>query len=66
VRTARARLAAGARATLRLGLARSTRARIARALRRPRRTATAPIAVRATDAAGNTRTRTVRVRIVRR
>jgi glucose/arabinose dehydrogenase len=66
VRTARARLAAGARATLRLGLARSTRARIARAVRRPRRTATASIAVRATDAAGNTRTRTVRVRIARR
>ena len=66
VRAARARLSAGARTTLRLRLARSTRARIARALRRPRRTATASVTVRATDAAGNTRTRTVRVRIVRR
>ena len=66
VRTRRAALRAGVRTTLRLGIARSTRRRIGRALRRPRRTATASIAVRATDAAGNIRTRTVRVRIVRR
>jgi hypothetical protein len=66
VRTRRATLAAGARASLRLHIARSTRARIARALRRPRRTATALITIRATDRAGNASTKRVRVRIVRR
>jgi hypothetical protein len=66
VRTRRATLRAGARTTLRLAIARSTRRRIARALRRPRRTATATLTVRATDAAGNVRARSVRIRIVRR
>jgi hypothetical protein len=66
VRTGRARLAAGTSRALRLRVARSTRARIDRALKRPRRTATALIAVRTTDRAGNTSTRRVSVRIVRR
>jgi glucose/arabinose dehydrogenase len=66
VRTRRATLAAGARVRLRILIARSTRKRIGRALRRPRRSATASLTVRATDAAGNARTRRVRVRIVRR
>ncbi len=54
------------RRALRLRVARSTRARIDRALKRPRRTATAVITVRTTDRAGNTSTRRVSVRIVRR
>jgi glucose/sorbosone dehydrogenase len=66
VRTARATLAAGTSRAVRLRVARSTRARIDRALKRPRRTATAIITVRATDSAGNTSTRRVSVRIVRR
>ena len=66
VRTGRASLAAGASRALRLRVARSTRARIDRALKRPRRTATAVITVRTTDRAGNTSTRRVSVRIVRR
>jgi hypothetical protein len=66
VRTRRVTLAAGVRASLRLRIARSTRARIDRALKRPRRTATAVITVRTTDRAGNTSTRRVSVRIVRR
>ena len=66
VRTRRVTLAAGVRASLRLHIARSTRARIDRALKRPRRTATAVITVRTTDRAGNTSARRVSVRIVRR
>jgi glucose/arabinose dehydrogenase len=66
VRTGRATVAAGASVAVRLRIARSTRARIDGALKRPRRTATAVITVRATDRAGNTSTRRVSVRIVRR
>jgi glucose/arabinose dehydrogenase len=66
VRTGRATLAAGASRAVRLRVARSTRARIDRALKRPRRTATAVITVRTTDRAGNASTRRVSVRIVRR
>jgi glucose/arabinose dehydrogenase len=64
-RTAQATVVANARATLRLRLARATRRSIARSLSRPRRRATVRIAVRAADAAGNARTRTLRVQIVR-
>jgi len=64
-RTARATLVAGARTTLRLKLAKTTRRTIKRWLARGDRRATVRIAVRATDRAGNARSRTLRVRIVR-
>ena len=64
-RTARATLVAGARTTLRLKLSKATRRAIRRSLARPGRRATVRISVRAADAAGNARTETRRVRIVR-
>jgi hypothetical protein len=64
-RTAKATVVANTRTSLRLRLSRTTRRSIKRSLSRPRRVATVRIAVRATDAAGNARTRTLRVQIVR-
>ena len=64
-RTARATLVAGTRTTLRLKLSKATRRAIRRALARPGRRATVRVSVRAADAAGNARTGTRRVRIVR-
>ena len=64
-RTARATLVAGARTTLRLKLSKATRRAIRRSLARPGRRATVRITVRAADRAGNARTATRRVRIVR-
>jgi glucose/arabinose dehydrogenase len=63
--TARRTLAAGRTAALRLRLGRVNRARIRRALARPRRTASVRVVLTATDAARNAGRRTVRVRIVR-
>jgi glucose/arabinose dehydrogenase len=56
---------ANTRTTLRLRLSRSTRASIKRALARPRRRAVVRISLRAADAAGNARHRTLHVQIVR-
>ena len=64
-RTARATLVAGTRTTLRLKLSKATRGAIRRSLARPGRRATVRVSVRAVDAAGNVRTETRRVRIVR-
>ena len=64
-RTAKAMLAAGARTTLRLKLSKATRRSIRRSLDRRGRRATVRIAVRAADPAGNARSATRRVRIVR-
>jgi glucose/arabinose dehydrogenase len=64
-RTARASLVAGARTTLRLKLSKATRRTIRRSLARRGRRATVRVAVRASDRAGNARTATRRVRIVR-
>jgi glucose/arabinose dehydrogenase len=64
-RTARASLAAGARATLRLKLSRATRRTIKRSLARRGRRAVVRITVRAADPAGNASTKLRRVRIVR-
>ena len=64
-RTAKATLAAGARTTLRLKLSKATRRSIRRSLARRGRRATVRIAVRAADPAGNARSATRRVRIVR-
>jgi glucose/arabinose dehydrogenase len=64
-RTARVTLVANARTTLRLKLSRATRRAIGRSLARPGRRATVRIAVRAVDRAGNARSATRRVRIVR-
>ena len=64
-RTAKATLAAGAPKTLRLKLSKATRRSIRRSLARPGRRATVRIVVRATDPAGNARSATRRVRIVR-
>jgi hypothetical protein len=64
-RTAKARVVANTRATLRLRLSRATRRSIKRSLSRPRRRALVRITVRAADAAGNARTRSLRVQIVR-
>jgi vacuolar-type H+-ATPase catalytic subunit A/Vma1 len=64
-RTAKATLAAGAPRTLRLKLSKATRRSIRRSLARPSRRATVRIVVRAADPAGNARTATRRVRIVR-
>jgi hypothetical protein len=64
-RTAKATLAAGARRTLRLKLSKATRHSIRRSLARRGRRATIRIVVRAADPAGNARSATRRVRIVR-
>jgi glucose/arabinose dehydrogenase len=64
-RTARASLVAGARTTLRLRLSKATRRTIRRSLSRGGRRAIVRITVRASDRAGNARSRTRRVRIVR-
>jgi hypothetical protein len=64
-RTAKATLAASARTTLRLRLSKATRRAIRRSLARPGRRATVRITVRAADTAGNARSRTLRVQIVR-
>jgi glucose/arabinose dehydrogenase len=64
-RTARASLAADARATLRLRLSKPTRRTIKRALSRRGRRASVRIVVRASDRAGNARSATRRVRIAR-
>jgi glucose/arabinose dehydrogenase len=63
--TVRRSLPAGRTTTVRLPVSRAVRARIRRALRRPRRVATIRVAVTATDAARNTAARTARVRVVR-
>jgi glucose/arabinose dehydrogenase len=65
-RTATATLAANTRATLRLRLSRATRRSLKRSLSRPGRRVGVRISLRAADAAGNARSRVVRVRIVRR
>jgi glucose/arabinose dehydrogenase len=64
-RTVRRTLAAGRTAHVRLRVSRAVRARIHRALVRPRRAATIRIAVTATDAAGNASRRTAHVRVAR-
>ncbi len=64
-RTAKATLAAGAGKTLRLKLSKTTRRSIRRSLARGGRRATVRIVVRAADPAGNARSATRRVRIVR-
>jgi hypothetical protein len=64
-RSARATVVANTATTLRLRLSRATRRAVKRALSRPHRRAFVRISLRATDAAGNARTRTVRVQIVR-
>ena len=64
-RTAPSTVVANTRTTLRLRLSRATRRAVKRALARPRRRAYVRIALRASDTAGNARTRTLRVRIVR-
>jgi glucose/arabinose dehydrogenase len=64
-RTARSTVVANTRTTLRLRLSRTTRRAVKRALSRPHRRAFVRITVRATDAAKNARTRTLRVQIVR-
>ncbi|HEX6619585.1 MAG TPA: PQQ-dependent sugar dehydrogenase [Solirubrobacteraceae bacterium] len=64
-RTARATLAAGAAKTLRLKLSKATRRAIGRSLARRGRRATVLISVRAADGAGNARSATRRVWIVR-
>ncbi|MGZ4278235.1 MAG: PQQ-dependent sugar dehydrogenase [Solirubrobacteraceae bacterium] len=64
-RTTKAMLAAGARTGLRLKLSKATRRSIRRSLDRRGRRATVRIAVRAADPAGNARSATRRVRIVR-
>jgi hypothetical protein len=64
-RTAKATLAAGAIRTLRLKLSKATRHSIRRSLARRGRRATVRIVVSAADPAGNTRSATRRVRIVR-
>ena len=63
--TVRRALTAGRRVRLRLKVGPRTAARIRRALNRPRRAAGVRVTVTATDAAGNTGRRTVRVRIRR-
>jgi glucose/arabinose dehydrogenase len=64
-RTARTTVVANTRTTLRLRLSRATRRAVKRALSRPHRRAFVKITLRATDTAGNARTRHVRVQIVR-
>jgi hypothetical protein len=64
-RTARATVVAGRRIVLRLRLSRAARGAIKRSLARGGRRARVRIVVRAVDAAGNARTGTRRVRIVR-
>jgi Glucose / Sorbosone dehydrogenase len=64
-RSAKAMLGAGARTTLRLKLSKATRRSIRRSLDRRGRRATVRIAVRAADPAGNARSATRHVRIVR-
>jgi glucose/arabinose dehydrogenase len=64
-RTAKATLAAGASRTLRLKLSKATRRSISRSLARRGRRATVRIVVRAADPAGNARSATRRVRVVR-
>ena len=64
-RTARATLVAGTRTVLRLKLSKATRRAIRRSLARPGRRVTVRVSVRAVDAAGNARSGTRRVRIVR-
>jgi glucose/arabinose dehydrogenase len=64
-RTVKVTVVANTRTTLRLRLSRSTRLAIKRALARPRRRATVKISLRAADVAGNARTRTLHVQIVR-
>ena len=64
-RTARATLVANARTTLHLKLSKATRRAIKRSLARRGRRATVRITLRAADRAGNARTATRRVRIVR-
>jgi glucose/arabinose dehydrogenase len=64
-RTAKVTVIANTRTTLRLRLSKSTRRSVKRALSRPRRRAFVRITVRAADMAGNARTRTLRVQIVR-
>ncbi|HEX2104809.1 MAG TPA: PQQ-dependent sugar dehydrogenase [Solirubrobacteraceae bacterium] len=63
--TVRRALIAGRRVPLRLKIGPRTAARIRRALTRPRRAAAVRVTVTATDAAGNTARRTVRVSIRR-
>jgi glucose/arabinose dehydrogenase len=64
-RTARATLVANVRTTLHLKLSKATRRAIKRSLARRGRRATVRITLRAADRAGNARTATRRVRIVR-
>jgi glucose/arabinose dehydrogenase len=64
-RSARSTVVANTRTTLRLQLSRTTRRAVKRALSRPHRRVFVRISLRATDAAGNARRRTVRVQIVR-
>jgi hypothetical protein len=64
-RTAKATVVANTRTTLRLRLSKPTRAAVRRSLARVHRRATVRIALRASDAAKNARSRTVRVQIVR-
>jgi glucose/arabinose dehydrogenase len=64
-RSARTTVVANTRTTLRLRLSRATRRAVKRALARPHRRAFVRITVRASDVAGNARTRRVRVQIVR-
>ena len=57
-------LAGGALVRLRVPVSARSRRAVRRALRRGRRTVTARVLLRATDAAGNTRRRTVLVRVI--
>jgi hypothetical protein len=64
-RSAKTTVVANTRTTLRLRLSRATRRAVKRSLSRPHRRAFVRISLRATDAAGNARRRTLRVQIVR-
>ena len=64
-RTARTTVVANTRTTLRLRISRATRAAVRRSLARGHGRAFVRITLRATDAAKNTRTRTLRVQVVR-
>jgi hypothetical protein len=64
-RSATSTVVANTRTSLRLRLSRATRRAVKRALSRRHRRADVRISLRATDAAGNARRRTLRVRIVR-
>jgi len=64
-RTAKTTVVANTRTTLRLRLPKATRAAVKRSLARGHRRATVRVTLRASDAAKNTRSRTLRVQIVR-